>query len=197
MARPLRLFLIYAPADALLKSQLEAHLAPLIRAGAIDVWHAGKIDPGQDRAVIGAQHQAAADAVLVLVSPDLLASKDCLSQELDRAMERHHSIPVVPIVARPVDWRISAIGCLEPLPQGGKPVTTWHNPDKAWLNIVRGLRKFLHISSDSLLIDGSRHPSKQTTGVILVSATHDINASTYEHKIDGDITWIRLSKSPR
>ena len=50
---------------------------------------------------------------------------------------------VVPIIVRPCDWHGAPFGSLLALPRDGQAVTTWSNPDEAWLDVARGLRGVL------------------------------------------------------
>jgi hypothetical protein len=50
---------------------------------------------------------------------------------------------VVPIILRPCDWEDSLLGKLTALPEKGKPVVKWDNPDSALLEVVKGLKKML------------------------------------------------------
>ena len=72
-----------------------------------------------------------------------LASQYCYSIELQRALQKHeaHEARVIPIILRPVDWQNAPFGKLLALPEDGKPVTTWANTDKAFLDVAKGIRK--------------------------------------------------------
>jgi TIR domain-containing protein len=86
-----------------------------------------------------------ADCVLLLVSPDFMESDYCYSIEMERALERHRegSALVIPVIVRPVLWRNTLLGALQALPKDGKPVTDWARLDRAWLNVIEGLRLVL------------------------------------------------------
>ena len=68
-------------------------------------------------------HLDAADVILLLVSPDFMASDYCYGVELKRALERHKrgQVRVIPIILRPVYWQ-GILGMLQALPKDGKPV---------------------------------------------------------------------------
>src|SRR5215469_15540837 len=85
----LTLFYSYAHEDEALRDQLEKHLVQLQRQGLIATWHDRKIPPGGVRAdEIDANLEAAA-IILLLLSPDFLASTYCYEIEMKRALERH------------------------------------------------------------------------------------------------------------
>ena len=49
----------------------------------------------------------AADVILLLISPDFIASDYCYEREMKRAMERHRKSEarVIPVILRPCDWK--------------------------------------------------------------------------------------------
>ena len=71
---PLSLFYSYAHADEGLRDQLEKHLRQLQRQGLISEWHDRKILPGEMWADKIDTNLETASIILLLVSPDFLAS---------------------------------------------------------------------------------------------------------------------------
>jgi hypothetical protein len=88
-------------------------------------------------------HLRTAHLILLLVSPDFLASDYVYEVDFKLAMERHQrgEAIVIPIIVRPVDWKHDPIGKLQVLPPGGKPVTSWSNQDEGLLSVVEGIRE--------------------------------------------------------
>ncbi|HEX9732192.1 MAG TPA: AAA family ATPase, partial [Thermoanaerobaculia bacterium] len=87
-----------------------------------------------------------AHVILLLVSPDFIASDFCWSTEMARAMERHEAgtARVIPVLLRPVDnWQEAPFGKLQGLPPGGKAVTEHANRDVALRDVTAGIRKAL------------------------------------------------------
>ena len=81
-----------------------------------------------------------------MVSPDFLASSYCIDTELKHAIERQNSgsAIIVPIIIEPCDWHsISELSNIKALPQDGKPVSMWTNPNSAWLDVVKGLKQIV------------------------------------------------------
>jgi len=137
------MFIAYAPEDIWLLKQLETHLSLLKREGLISTWCDRQVIPGTNWAGVIDQRLEEALVILLLVSADFLASDYCYQVEIKHALERHQSNKalVVPVLARPVDWKSSPFGHLQVLPSGGKPITAWGNRDKAWVEVVTGLRQ--------------------------------------------------------
>lgn len=139
------LFLSYSHRDEGLRAQLETHLAALRRQGFITVWHDRRITAGEDFASVIDAHLEQANVVLLLVSPDFIASDYCYEKEMSRALERHREggCVVVPVILRPCDWRDMPFGRLLATPTDGKPVTLWPNIDEAFLDVVKAIKAAL------------------------------------------------------
>jgi len=149
---PVKIFFCYAHEDERLLERLKSHLQPLQRQGFIDVWHDRDIDAGTEWESEINQHLNAAQIILLLVSPDFMASDYINNVELKRAVERHRDgeARVIPIILRPAYWQGEPLGKLQALPTDGKPVigSGWYNLDDAFLNVTEGIRKvILNLSS--------------------------------------------------
>lgn len=140
---PVNVFLSYAHKDKWLLQSLETGLSMLKREGLISTWCDRQIMPGTDWAGVIDQRMEQASLILLLVSPDFLASNYCYQIEMTRALERHQTgkAIVIPIVARPADWETAPIARLQALPANAKPITTWSNRDKALKEVAVGIRK--------------------------------------------------------
>ncbi len=141
---PVDAFISYAHEDEEHLETLRTHLALLRRQGRIRAWHDREITASESwRDEIDAALERA-ELVLILVSPDFVASDDRWDVELGRALERRAvGVRVVPIIVRPTDWQSSALGELQALPRDARPITRWPDRDQAWLDVVRGLRQLL------------------------------------------------------
>lgn len=167
---PIDLFISYSHVDRLLYEQLAKHLMPLQHEDVINHWSDRQIMPGTEFGnEIMAQLNKAA-VILLLISPDFVASKYCWGIEMKRAMARHEaqSALVIPIILRPVDWFNCPFGKLLALPTDGKAVTTWPNQDEAFLDIARSIRTTAARLSDSPL----RNPVLETATVWIDANIH-------------------------
>jgi hypothetical protein len=140
-----RVFVSYSHRDDKLRIALDKHLTMLKRGRRIEEWHDRRIDPGTEFEGEIDAHLNEAQLVLLLVSPDFLASEYCYSKEMERAMQMHESgvTRVVPVILRPVDWKDAPFAKLLALPTDGKPVTKWSNRDSAFLDIAEGIKRIL------------------------------------------------------
>jgi hypothetical protein len=136
------LFFSYSHKDEGLRDKLEVHLAMLKRQGVIDTWHDRRIVAGDDFAGRIGEELERADIILLLVSPDFLASDYCYDIEMTRAIERHQAgeARVIPVVLRPCDWHDAPFGMLNAAPKDGKPISTWPDLDEALLDVVKAIK---------------------------------------------------------
>ncbi len=154
----LDVFFSYSHHDEKLRDALEIHLAPLKRDRSIRAWHDRKIAAGRQWEGEIVRQLNSADLVLLLISPDFLASNFCVDREMVRALERHAAgeARVVPVILRPADWQTEDFVLLQALPRDGKPVTKWRNRDEAFVEIARGLREVIAELQDARGGDSSR-----------------------------------------
>jgi len=159
---PVTIFYSYAHEDERYRKKLENHLSLMRRQGMIAEFHDRKIVPGTDWAKAIDEHLGVAAVILLLISPDFIASDYRYGIEMQRALERHRAgaARVIPILLRPVDWKEASFAHLQPLPQNGKPVTRWRHQDDAFLDVAKGIREA--IESMSLHITNILPDNRQT-----------------------------------
>jgi TIR domain len=71
------LFFSYSHKDEALRDRLETHLAMLKRQGVISTWHDRRLIAGDNVDEGISRELERADIILLLVSPDFLASEYC------------------------------------------------------------------------------------------------------------------------
>ncbi len=167
MHLPVQVFYSYASEDEEYRQQLEKHLSLLRRQGIISEWHNHKIMPGDESAKTIASYLDTSSLILLLVSPDFIASDYCYQIEMHHALQRQASglAYVIPIILRPVDWQNAPFSALPCLPRNGRPVTLWPNQDQAFHDIVLGVREAIDAIKESsstilppLLFKQDTHP---------------------------------------
>jgi ATP-dependent Clp protease ATP-binding subunit ClpA len=143
VTKPIQLFYSYSHKDERHRKQLETHLSTLRRQGLIREWHDRKILPGHEWDGAIDNSWESSRVVLLLISPDFVASDYCYERELRQALDNHEQgrARVIPVIVRPTDWTGTPFSKLQALPENAKPVTTWANRDMAWLNVTKGIRK--------------------------------------------------------
>jgi tetratricopeptide (TPR) repeat protein len=154
----IEIFYSYAHKDEILREELEKQLSLLELQGMITGWHDRRIGAGQEWADEINTHLNTANVILLLISPDFMASKYCYGIEVKRAIERHEQGDelVIPIILRPVNWKGAPFGKLQALPTDAIAVTSskWQDLDEAFFNVAEGIR----VAIEKLL---SRNEAKQ------------------------------------
>ncbi len=137
----LKIFYCYAREDEALRKELEIHLSGMKRQYRLKYWHDHAINAGEDWAKAIDENLNTADLILLLISPNFLASDYCYSKEMQRALERDKqgSCRVVPILLRPVYWEDMPFTHLQLLPTDAKPITRWPDRDDAFHDVVTGI----------------------------------------------------------
>lgn len=138
-------FFSYCHKDEDLRDRLETHLAMLKKQGLIEAWHDRRIKAGDEFDHSISSQLNSADVILLLVSPDFLASSYCYDIEMARAMERHNAreARVIPVILRHCDWHGAPFGRLLASPKDGKPIRSWPDMDEAFLDVVKQIRAAL------------------------------------------------------
>ena len=127
MSNRIEVFYAYAPEDETWVQELEKHLSLLQRQGIISTWHPRLIAAGSDWQHVIDDHFHKASLILLLISPDFLASDYCYGNEMRQALrrERDKGVCVIPILLRPVDWQHAPFAHLRPLPADASFLTEW------------------------------------------------------------------------
>jgi tetratricopeptide (TPR) repeat protein len=140
------IFCCYARKDHSLLNELRMHLIPLKRQGLITLWADTDIDAGIEWEKEIERHLETAQIILLLISPEFIASDYCYGIEMKRAMERHNrgEARVIPIILRPVYWQGTPFSVLQVLPLNGKPIierSSRHGREKAFLEVTIGIKE--------------------------------------------------------
>jgi internalin A len=141
----IRVFVSYSHKDDEFRAALDTHLKLLQRTGLIETWHDRRIAPGNDWRREIDRELDGADLILLLVSPDFIASDYCYEVEMKRAMERdaQEEARVIPILIRKCQWGEAPFSKLQALPKNAKPVRLWRDHDSAWSNVAEGIEKVI------------------------------------------------------
>ncbi|MFN0086167.1 MAG: TIR domain-containing protein [Blastocatellia bacterium] len=139
---PIQVFVSYSHKDEALRDALNTHLSALKRQRVINAWDDRRLLPGAEWAAEIDDRVEQARVILLLISPDFLASDYCHEIEMTRALERHErgEAVVIPIILRPCDWKGELFGRLHVLPKDARAVTLWPNQDEAFMNVAEGIR---------------------------------------------------------
>ena len=139
-----KVFFCYAHEDEPLLKTLKKYLTPMQRQGLIAIWYDRDISAGTAWEREISEHLNTAQIILLLVSPDFMASDYCYGIEMKRALERHQrkEARVIPVIFRHIYWQ-NILGNILALPTDAKPILSsrWHSPEDAFFDVAQGIRK--------------------------------------------------------
>jgi hypothetical protein len=140
-ATPVRIFYSYTRADEELLAELDEQLAGVKGEAPVEIFWDRDLKPGAEWHPEIKDELKDADVVLLLTSPQFLASRYCQQVELPAALELHDCglAVAVPLILRPCAWQETALGRLQAIPRGGKPVVEWESRGEAWAEAARAI----------------------------------------------------------
>jgi len=167
-AKAVHIYYSSAREDQTLLDRLDKHLALLRRQGQISTWHDGQVAAGLTVEQVTAYYLEKAQIVLLLMSPDYLASDRCYEQmEQLVARTREGTLHLLLVLLRPTpDLEQTPVGFFSPLPMRNRPVTAWSDQDEAFAYIANEVR---HVSEQ--LLAHQFHP-QPTAGILLLDPPH-------------------------
>lgn len=145
MPTPVKIFVVYAHEDKVVRDKLLRQLRPLADKGDIDLWSDHEIKPGALWDDEIRNRLADSGIILLLVSDDFFASDYIRRVEFETALELQAQgrARILPVIARHCGWAdLPALSRLQVLPPGGRPVLSkeWDSPDEPYLKIYEGVK---------------------------------------------------------
>lgn len=141
----------YANGDKNLFKRLMKHLVPLKKEYLDLLWYdSNQISAGSDTIQSLTAHLNAAVVIVLLISPDYLASERCYEHEMQPALAlaAREAVRLIPVLLRPTDQDYS-LARYKPLPSNGIPVDHWPHRDDALLEVATGIRLVLEELANS------------------------------------------------
>ncbi len=137
-----KIFISYSHKDEAHKEKLQTSLKSLQYSFEIDVWEDRQIQVGDNWSEEISKAMERAEYIVLLISPDFLASDFIKEVEMKRAFERHDKgdAMVMPVIIRPCLWNQKPINKVQVVPKDGKPVTKYDDPDEAWLEVLQKIK---------------------------------------------------------
>ena len=138
-----KLFISYSSKDIAYLKELEVSLAMLKRQGFISTWHDRKLTAGEEWDAKIKDELLTADVILMLLSPDFLASDYIWDIEVKTAIERHKkgTATVIPIILRPCEWEHTPFEAITTAQANTDPISTSPDRDTMWKKIVGNIRE--------------------------------------------------------
>ena len=124
--KPIGILCCYAVEDQVLVENLKKHLSSLQHRDDLAISTTIDIEVGKEREQEIHRSFENAQIILLLVSPDFMASDECYKIQTQQALQRKEQgkAVVIPIILRPVQWKNSPFRDLQVLPTNGIPVTS-------------------------------------------------------------------------
>lgn len=155
---PFDIFISYTHEDKKFRDELVVCLSTMRSQGLVRNWDDEELAPGteRERQIVERLHKA--HIILLLISPDFIASSNCYKQ-MQQALERRktQAAQVIPLLLRPTDIDGSLIGTLQALPHNNKPISRWESRDEAFLDIIYGMRTVIakmHRDQEGIITNG-------------------------------------------
>jgi hypothetical protein len=122
---------------------LKKYLTPLQREGLITIQSALDVRPGDAYEHSIQQYLNTAHLILILVSPELLASDYYYDVEMKRALKRQTrgEARVIPLLLSPTLLERTPLAQLQPLPTNKKPIKQWDSQDEAFVHIAEQIKQ--------------------------------------------------------
>ncbi len=155
--------------DKRLCKRLMSHLVPLQKKYPDLLWcNSNTISSGSDTIQSLQAHLNAAVIIVLLVSPDYLASEHCYEHEMQPALALAStgSVRLIPVVLRPIDQDISPLARYKSLPSNGVPMSQWPRRDDALLEVAKGIRLVVEEIVDSKTLYPHTTPRHTFTSTI-------------------------------
>jgi hypothetical protein len=114
-----KVFISYSHKDEALRDSLATHLSNLQWQGIISSWYDRQLVAGMEWDDKIKTELESADIILLLISPDFIASKYCRDIEIPMALQRHEARQayIVPVILRPFDWFDAPFAKLQAFPK--------------------------------------------------------------------------------
>ena len=162
LEKPCRVFCCYARKDQEFLCDLNIHLKSLEREGLISVEADIDISPGTEWEPTLHDFLSKAHIILLLISPDFIASDYCFDKEMRQAIARHEqgTARVVPVILRPASWHRMPFGKLQALPKDATPISLSQNRDTAFLSVTKGIRRVVQELTTNLCANTQMEESR-------------------------------------
>ncbi len=136
------IFISYCHKDKAYLDRLGISLQSLVSDGIIDTWHDGKMLGGDDFENEITAMMESAKIILLLLSPDFIASDYCSNKEVPLALKLHSESKTKckPILLRDCDWKGKPYSNLNFIQTGGQPLCKADQPDEAYQLIIDDIK---------------------------------------------------------
>ncbi len=149
-----KVFISYSKKDKRMKDKLIICLDPLIENKDIEIWYDNMLEIGSEWDEVIKEKLEKSDIVLFLVSADLLTTKYIKNVELKNTLERFEknksSVNICPVILKECLWEETILGKFNALPEKGEPIHECKSKDKAYKEVVEGVKKLIETKINNL-----------------------------------------------
>lgn len=164
----------------------------LRRQKKVAIWHDRAIEPGAEWESEIDHRIDAADLILLLMSPSFIHSDYCFGKELRVALHRHQAgeARIIPIILRPCEWQETDLARIQALPRDGTPISRWPDPDDAWFDVTRGVRRVVeallegHAIQDVELLPDTQAPNQSPEPSPIISLSDNVSAMARRLRVE-------------
>ncbi len=186
----LKFFISYSHEDKDFRKTLLTHLKTIELTHNVEVWYDGKIQAGGniDKEVLIKLNEA--NVILLLISPNFLASQNCINNELEFAIARYNrgECIIVPVILKEsiIDESLSFSKLLR-VPEDGKPIQKFRPQNNGYISAVAKIKQMIDVS----FINTRKSSVKEPISPISIMLFQ--NGKELPYVID-DITWETIQK---
>ena len=137
----------YSHKDTQYRESMETSLKLLKSEGLLEDWSDESILPGRRISTNVRQQMDSMDIMAFLISPDFLASPECMKEWKHAAQLALHNPLIfrVPIIVRDCAWKdLLGDDDLKALPKDGAPIASFNSVDTAWMQVYEGIKKIVN-----------------------------------------------------
>jgi hypothetical protein len=155
-----RVFVSYCHTDRKWLERLRVHITPLIRDGVVDIWDDTRLPPGEDweHAIVKALSHA--QAAIVLVSADFLASEFITNVELPRLLlnARERGTVILPLIIGHSQFSRSELARFQAVNDPDRPLGTVGSRARADRDLAAAVSKLADLL-DRAAVESARDAS--------------------------------------
>src|SRR6266852_236625 len=131
---PINLLYIYAHADKRFSNELDKHLNLLQQQGVITTWKSQDIAIDTDTDFPLDVQLDSMQIILLLISPEFIASSYCYGSEMEQILARYSAgtVAAISVLLRPTERQETPLKFLPVLPSKERAISTWSYHDDAF-----------------------------------------------------------------
>lgn len=192
MPQPKKIFIGSSREDSTHTETLKKHLKLYERQKLIQIWDESMLLGGAELDLI-IQELLAAEIILLLFSPDLLAEdflySDAMKEVLAKVKQK--AVQLIPILVRPSGFSDTEFSAYAAVPQRDKPITNYANKDEAWTIVVEQIKRSIQQNNNH------SNPEPEPESIIpqtLIDEVNNFISSAHSDKaLDAIIRWAHAN----